>query len=499
MTQAKVKINMLRMIALFSIRRGAGFWLLQVVLISAGVAWASYYAVDRPAHRTRPPLRQMPLVIEPKYDEPAVISDQRLREVLRKLVLRRGTEATKINHVDHALRLWGIEAEFDDAGALSGREMRSLLLDHRQFAEDFGHETPPLLIDTESGVRVRMQEGHASSSHRDHTLACLAEVATPVDFEVWTPQGPATLRSMLEHSLDSFRLNQQEYEWSALAYVLYLPPLRGWVTREGQEITFDRLAERIMREELTRGVCVANHRMHALVAILRVDDQMPIIADATRSRVLAYLAGVTSRLVATQHEEGYWDVDWAEPSAGEKSAERAVTGGLVGDRILATGHPMEWWALAPKEVLPPREVLIAAGKWLGDTILGLSDDEVTSYYTYLSHAGRALSLWRGRFPAQVDLKDSAQQQQLTGGQSRLDRADSALTPTPWIVRTRSLLLTESRVDVQQTKHSLTPSRSGARREEDVLKSQVTNTPRVGTVVRRAGAGSPQNGTPSAYL
>lgn len=499
MTQAKVKINMLRMIALFSIRRGPGFWLLQAVLISAGIAWASYYVVDRAADQMRLSLRQMPLVIEPKYDEPAVISDQRLREVLRKLVLRRDAAGTKINHVDHALRFWGIEAEFDDASALSGREMRSLLLDHRQFAEDYGHETAPLLIDTEHGVRVRMQEGHASSSHRDHTLACLAEVATPVDFEVWTPQGPATLRSLLEHSLDSFRLNQQEYEWSALAYVLYLPPLRGWVTSEGQEITFDRLAERIMREDLTRGVCVANHRMHALVAILRVDDQMPIITDATRSRVLAYLAGVTSRFVATQHEEGYWDVDWAEPSAGEKSAERAVTGGLVGDRILATGHPMEWWALAPKEVLPPREVLIAAGKWLGDTILGLSDDEVRSYYTYLSHAGRALSLWRGRFPAQVDLTDSAGQQALPAARPRSHRDESALAPTPRIVRTRSLLLTESALDVQQTKHSLASGRCGTRQEEDVLKSQVTNTPRVGAVLRRAGSGSPKNGTPSAYL
>ena len=97
---------------------------------------------------------------------------------------------------------------------------------------------------------------------------------------------------MLEHSLDEFRLNQQEYEWSALAYVLYLPPARSWVTAEGQRITFDRLADRIMREDLSRGVCAAHHRMHALVAMLRVDDQTPIIADATRVRVLNYLSAV---------------------------------------------------------------------------------------------------------------------------------------------------------------------------------------------------------------
>jgi len=488
---------MLRMIALFNVRRGAGFWLLQAVLLAACVAWVTHYAVNRHTHRTRPPLRQTPLALEPMYDDATVISDQRLREVLRKLILRRDAARTKINHVDHALRFWGIEAEFDDTSALSGREMRSLLLDHRRFAEDYGHETPPLLIDTEDGVRVRVQEGRASSSHHDHTLACLAEVATPVDFEVWTPQGRATLRSMLEHSFDSFRLNQQEYEWSALAYVLYLPPVRGWVTSEGQEITFDRLAERIMREDLTRGVCAANHRMHALVAILRVDDQMPIITDATRSRVLEYLAGVTSRLVATQHDEGYWDVDWAERSAGEKSGKHASTSSSLGDRILATGHPMEWWALAPKEVLPPREVVVAAGKWLGDTILGLSDDEVGSYYTYLSHAGRALSLWRGRFPAQVDLTESAGQQALTGAKSRSHRAESALAPRT--VGTRSLLLTESQVHVQQSKHSLTPSRHGMWQEDDVEKSQVTNSPRVGVVLRRAGSGGPKDGTPSAYL
>jgi hypothetical protein len=33
----------------------------------------------------------------------------------------------------------------------------------------------------------------------------------------------------------------------------------------------------------------------------------------------------------------------------------------------------------------------------------MTAEEIDRYYTYLSHAGRALALWRGRFPAAVDL------------------------------------------------------------------------------------------------
>jgi len=269
-----------------------------------------------------------------------------------------------------------------------------LLLDHRVFRQRYSDQTAPLLIDVPRGrLRVRIQQGPASSSHHDHTIACLAEVGTATSFPVITPRRQTTFATLVESALDGFRLNQVEYEWTALLAALYLPPAKGWRTSEGQYISFDHLARRIIREPLSRGVCAANHRMHALVVLLRIDQEQPILEPATRDAAIAFLSDVTRRLVASQHDEGYWDLGWHEGTRHRRTDR--TSGTALGDRILATGHPLEWWALAPQEVLPPRETVVAAGQWLCRTIDGLSADEVDRYYTYLTHAGRALLLWRG--------------------------------------------------------------------------------------------------------
>ncbi|MEQ8789777.1 MAG: hypothetical protein RIC55_26015 [Pirellulaceae bacterium] len=386
---------------LLASRRGFGniaFLLAQLVVI-LGVCGLLVWRVRQiDSARILPEPRRTPLVVKPLYNEPTVVTDEQLATVLEKLEPRLRSEQPKINHADHALRLWGVEAKFDAPESLSGEELRELLLDHRRFAKMWLGEARPLLIRDAGGVRVRTQEGAATASHVDHTLACLAEAGTPLDYVVHTADGQATLRDLLMRSLKVFALDQVEYEWSSLAYTLYLPPTTRWYTTDGQEITFDRLAERLMREPLSRGVCAGNHRLHALVMMLRVDQQQRILSDDARRRIVAHLQDATRRLVENQHRDGYWDVDWPTQPAGDERVN-AQGADQLSKRILATGHALEWWALAPAETHPPRETLVRAGQWLVRTINELDDKQVGDYYTFLTHAGRALALWRGDFPA----------------------------------------------------------------------------------------------------
>jgi hypothetical protein len=60
--------------------------------------------------------------------------------------------------------------------------------------------------------------------------------------------------------------------------------------------------------------------------------------------------------------------------------------------------------MAPRESHPPRDTLVRAGQWLVATIEEMSDDTIAANYTFLSHAGRALALWRGKQVADVDLE-----------------------------------------------------------------------------------------------
>lgn len=279
--------------------------------------------------------------------------------------------------------------------------MRRLLVDHARFVEVYGPETDPFLLDAGDRVRVRVQEGPATSSHYDHTLASLAEVGTPLDFSIVTPTRQTTMRALWLGAFRDFSLNQVEYEWSALAFALYMPTRESWNTSEGQQISFDRLAERILRQDLPQGVCFANHRLHALVMMLRLDEQQPLLSPAMRSQLVDYLRDVTETLVRNQHPDGFWDRHWPHhsPPTSESPQEEDFA-----SQFIATSHPMEWWALAPAELHPPRQVLIAAGQWMVRAVEGLSQEEVIEYYPFLSHGARALALWRNQEPWQVELQ-----------------------------------------------------------------------------------------------
>ena len=208
------------------------------------------------------------------------------------------------------------------------------------------------------------------------------------------------MRAILTQSMRDFSLNQTEYEWSALTYALYLPPHDHFYSTEGQKISFDLLAERIMRQRLSQGVCRGNHRLHALVMLLRVDDQHRILSDDSRERIIAYLQDVTRRFVKNQQADGFWNSEWPGDERDGDAAPSNSTLSLMAQRILVTGHVMEWWALAPAEILPPDDVLVKAGQWLCHSIGDLSASQVKANYTFLSHAGRALALWRNRSPAE---------------------------------------------------------------------------------------------------
>ena len=376
----------------------AAFLLVQAVVaaVCGGVVWARMRSTD--VTRTEPALVATPRVVLPRHDLPQVVSDTQLGLVLRKLRPQFRRANPQINHVDHALRCWGVEVMFADEKFLSGDEMRRLLTDQNAFAAAWGDKTRPLLIAKDNGIAVRTQQGQASASHVDHTLATLAECGTPLDFPIHAAGANATLRDLLHRAIDTFDINQHEYEWTALALALYANDGRPWLTATGERVDFDRLARRIMRQRYGQGVCYGNHRLYSLTILLRVDDEQDILSDVARRDVMDHLREATRILVGNQHADGYWDKNWHNLKADAKDEDMAL-GGPLPRRILATGHALEWWAMAPEELHPPQDTLVRAGQWLVREIETMSDKSIADNYTFLSHAGRALSLWRGETPA----------------------------------------------------------------------------------------------------
>lgn len=374
------------------------FWIFQLLFWLLAFGYGMLRSEEQRQEHALPQVREMPLHVEPLYDNPLVITDEQLVAVLDRLQPRLRGPEPKINDVEHALRFWGSHAVFEDPKCLSGEEMRQLLVDYREFAEVWGSETEPLITATPSGGAIaRVGGGRSGSTHWDHTLAALAETHTPLSMPLITPTAELTVKDLLQQSMRDFSLNQVEYEWSILSFALYYPSREPWYTKENQLVDYNRFAQRLMREPLPQGVCAGNHRLHTLTVLLRIDAEYEsILTPTTREEILAFLTDCTRRLIRNQHESGYWTVYWSH-SQQDRPVEDA--GDVLGQRILATGHALEWWALAPESLHPPRPVLVKAGQWLTRTILELSDRQLEAFYPFLTHAGSALTLWRSKNPS----------------------------------------------------------------------------------------------------
>jgi hypothetical protein len=377
-------------------------------VLAFGVAFARSGDATRELLKLRtgrvdyPPIdipRQEPLRITPLYNDPQLISDEDLAAVLRQIQPRFSARKTKPNYIEHALRAWGIDATFRDKYAMSGRQMADFLLNHGKYLASWGVETEPLLQEEETGVSIRWGKVEGASVHHDHLLACLTEAGISLNEPVFTPNHhQKTINDVLQQALRDFRVDERETEWSLLGYGLWLPPINKWKNNEGREITFDLLGERMLRGAMPEGVCHGTHRIYSLMALIRLDDQFDnkLITTETHDRIMSHLKRVRDIIQKSQFADGHWPSNWPDGAAAVKNPVADETY----RQVIATGHHLEWQAIAPAELLLPREQLHRAAKWLITTTKGLTQSDVQEKYTFFSHVGNALALWRQTRPAE---------------------------------------------------------------------------------------------------
>jgi hypothetical protein len=358
--------------------------------------------------------RNEPLAIAPRYDDPRVVTDEQLAAVLDRV--KPPAEPVVTNSMVHALRLWGARAEFGDAKIPSGQQLRDYFLDDAAFRRIAGEQAPPLFYQGVNGIEVRsfddsLTDRDTSSHHADDLLATLAESGVPLDAKLKLRDGEAKVSDLLETSLHRFHLDQLEYEWTAIAYARYVFPQRGWRNKYGQKIDIDQLVNEVVSHPLDLGPCNGLHRLEALAVLYRADEQVHALSSRTRAKILAYMKHVSTLLADSQHSQGYWTREWSKgaaasappaapvaPAAGTVAKTATAPAPSIHDQLLVTGHHLEWLALAPDEVQPPRETIVRAGQWLARTLIEMDQKDLTATYGPYSHAARALCLWRSKEP-----------------------------------------------------------------------------------------------------
>jgi hypothetical protein len=337
--------------------------------------------------------REKPLRVTPLYNRPELVSDEELAMVLGKLQPRFGDKKIKPNFVEHALRIWTVDATFQNPKVMSGEKMKDFLLNSSMYATSWGADAHDLLVEEPLGVAIRYgrSAGNGSSVHHDHTLACLTEAGISLNEPVFVPSHrKMTVRQLLEQAIRDFQYDERETEWTALSYALWLPPTREWKMPDGRTMSFDMLVDRLIRGQLETGVCSGTHRLFTLMCMWRIDQDLDILSDAYSAKIIKHLSMVRDQITKSQFPDGHWPSNWWD---GEH-ALKAVKEDEIHTKVICTGHHLEWLAIAPEELHPPKEVIDKAAKWCIKTTDEMSQQQIFDRYTFFSHVGNALALWR---------------------------------------------------------------------------------------------------------
>jgi len=303
----------------------------------------------------------------------------------------------------HALRLWGTKVAFSDivptyahSRVYSGPERMSMLLNHSEFERHIPGARP-LLRASRHGVHslnhVDAGSFVGSTVHEDALLAACADAGLPLSTSVVTVEGEFTLADVLSDSVARFSLTQ-ELEWTTLADSSYLAPAKcEWTNKFGDTYSFDDVVGELLDRTSAGGACHGAHVPFALASVYACNDinDGSVISPTTNNRIEKYFHEIQRRLAQRQAPSGSWDSDWYQSLAmGQRSPDQ-----VEHDRLIVTGHLLEWVAVVPEEFRPPRHNIIAAVEFVTDVVTNCSPRKATGFYAPNTHVARALCLMRG--------------------------------------------------------------------------------------------------------
>lgn len=296
------------------------------------------------------------------------------------------------NQLTHGLRLWGPDA--DGPGKWTGKSMLDVIDSAEESQRAFGFA--PHLLNRNGlhfGHRI-VEEKPQGEKHLDETVATLGEIGIPSDRPIRVWDQTATVADGVRAAMSNFSLDQ-ELDFTPVVFALYLPPQRTWTNKFGETFSFDAMCQRMCERPLGEGNCGGCHRMYSLAMVLAADRQHEILSGVSRRNVRSKLLQALDALRRSQRADGSWDALWFDPA--KAAPEKDLEG-----KIMATGHTLEWMAIAPRDIIDDPKMVSRACEALLKLVLAAPRESLRDDYNYYTHAASALKLWSPRARAGGD-------------------------------------------------------------------------------------------------
>jgi len=310
-------------------------------------------------------------------------------QLLQRIQPRPKGEGSLSDHL-HVLRVHGLGGRFSQEQFPTSRALLTVLTDESVGDSVFGF---PAIVRTRYGVRfptlVSYSSGRTKSleTHRDQCLAAMGELGIPLSRVLSVSGEERPLRDVLRDSVANFHLSQHELEWTALAYALYLPPVRQWVNRFGEDTSFDDLVDELLERPLYRSSCAGTHRLYTLTILARIDrEEAPVLSQRCRDRLTRQLRRYVEIALAAQESDGSWDLAWHPDFANATApGEWTPSSDTEMMRVLATGHIAEWMLYLPEDLQVSDEVLRRAGRWACEQLQSATAERIEQQFCPYSH------------------------------------------------------------------------------------------------------------------
>jgi hypothetical protein len=308
----------------------------------------------------------------------------------------------------HALRLWGSSARFDspdvqgDVPILnpfltaipSAREMVAAMLSNPE-ARRLGVYPNINIRRSEYGVAVEVGTVPGSIGHVDQYLKVAGDLGLSSGTQLELGDGEtATISDVLRDSLAQFQIDQ-ELDFTAASYAMWLPPHRSWHDRFGVEHSLEEVVGALLRRPVGSGACFGTHLPYALVQLYRSNEECYLFSRSLAGRIATTLSRVSRLLERHQSREGAWYAQWQESASADETEPAAF------QAIAATGHHLEWISYAPPPLRPGEETIRRAARFLAESIPLNSVTTISRSYPRFSHAARALVLLEEVDPANL--------------------------------------------------------------------------------------------------